>query len=123
MNKKYIIMLIMLASILMLFVQNNKHQNRPDAKQIMKNLTSRLKLSSEQQESISALVDKQFKLMESQEGQRKSQSKTDRNAFKNSKDEINDDISELLTKNQQKEYESVLEEIHKNRRNGSGKRN
>ncbi len=116
-------MLIMLASILMLFVQNNKHQNRPDAKQIMKNLTSRLKLSSEQQESISALVDKQFKLMESQEGQRKSQSKTDRNAFKNSKDEINDDISELLTKNQQKEYESVLEEIHKNRRNGSGKRN
>ncbi len=85
MKKKNVILLIMLASVLMLFAQNNKRQQRPDAKQIMENLTSSLELTSEQQESISPLVDEQFELMKSHGEPGKSQSKGDREKFKNSK--------------------------------------
>jgi len=123
MNKKNVILLIMLASVLMLFAQNNNRQNRPDAKQIMENLTSRLKLTSTQQESISPLVEKQFELMKPREGQKKSQAKDGREEFKKSMDEINEQISELLNKDQQKEYKIMLEEIHNKRGNGQKNRN
>ncbi len=108
----------MLASVLMLFAQNNKRQQRPDAKQIMENLTSSLELTSEQQESISTLVDEQFELMKSHGEPGKSQSKGDREKFKKSMDEINEHISELLNDDQQKEYKIMLEEIHNKRGNG-----
>ena len=123
MNKKNVILLIMLASVLMLFAQNNNRQNRPDAKQIMENLTSRLKLTSTQQESISPLVEKQFELMKPREGQKKSQAKDGREEFKKSMDEINEQISELLNKDQQKEYKIMLEEIHNKREHGQKNRN
>ena len=123
MNKKNVIILITLVSVLMLFAQNNNRQNRPDAKQIMENLTSSLELTSEQQESISTLVDEQFELMKSQGEPRKSQSKGDHEKFKNSMDEINEQISELLNKDQQKEYKIMLEEIHNKREHGQKNRN
>ena len=123
MKKKNVILLIMLASVLMLFAQNNKRQQRPDAKQIMENLTSSLELTSEQQESISPLVDEQFELMKSHGEPGKSQSKGDREKFKNSMDEINEQISELLSEDQQKEYKIMLEEIHNKRGNGQKNRN
>ena len=123
MKKKNVILLIMLASVLMLFAQNNKRQQRPDAKQIMENLTSSLELTSEQQESISPLVDEQFELMKSHGEPGKSQSKGDREKFKNSMDEINEQISEILSEDQQKEYKIMLEEIHNKRGIGQKNRN
>ena len=123
MKKKNMILLIMLVTSLMLFAQNNKRQQRPDAKQIMENLTSSLELTSEQQESISTLVDEQFELMKSHGEPGKSQSKGDREKFKNSMDEINEQISELLNEDQQKEYKKVLKETQNKHEKGQKRRN
>jgi ElaB/YqjD/DUF883 family membrane-anchored ribosome-binding protein len=108
----------MLVSVLLLFAQDNNRQNRPDAKQIMETLTSSLELTSEQQESISPLVDEQFELMKSHGEPGKSQSKGDREKFKNSMDEINEQISELLNEDQQKEYKKIVEDTHNKHEKG-----
>lgn len=123
MKKKNLVLLIMLASVLLLFAQNNNHPQKPTAEQIMEGLTSRLNLSNEQQENISPLVDKQIALMESQGDRGRTQEKSDRTAFKQEMDKVNQQISKLLTKDQQKEYKLMLEEMHKKRGAGPGNRN
>jgi len=113
MNKKVVVILIILSLVVLAFARNKNGINKPDADQMLQHMSDRLDLTTEQKVSIKPLLEEKVKLMEEFHSQRKKHNDSKQQEFQTERKKLDEKISSFLTVEQKVEFTKFREEANK----------